>query len=95
MFWATIGLSAATLTMFAFIPQIIKVFRNKSAKDVSLMTLLQLSFGVSLWIAYGIHLKDLIIITANAVTLTTLIILLYFYFNYGRKRQWKRHSLRG
>jgi len=55
MFWATIGLSAATLTMFAFIPQVIKVFRNKSAKDVSLMTLLQLSFGVSLWIAYGIH----------------------------------------
>jgi len=85
--WIIIGLSAATLTMFAFIPQIIKVFRNKSAKDVSLMTLLQLSFGVSLWIAYGVHLKDATIIMANSVTLSTLIILLLLYFNYRRRKQ--------
>lgn len=58
MFWQFIGLGAATLTMFAFIPQIIKVVKTKSAKDVSLFTLLQLSLGVSLWIAYGLHLRD-------------------------------------
>jgi len=82
--WTIIGLSAATLTMFSFIPQIIKILRTKSAKDVSLVTLLQLATGVSLWIAYGMHLKDSIIITANVVTLTTLLILLFLYSIYGR-----------
>jgi MtN3 and saliva related transmembrane protein len=82
--WTIIGVSAASLTMFAFIPQIVKVLKTKSAKDVSLITLLQLSLGVSLWIVYGIHLKDAIIITANSITLTTLILLLSLYFNYGR-----------
>lgn len=84
--WTIIGLSAASLTMFAFIPQIARVLKNKSAKDVSLVTLLQLSLGVSLWIIYGIHIKDAIIITANSVTLSTLIILSYLYFNYGRQK---------
>jgi MtN3 and saliva related transmembrane protein len=85
--WKFIGFSGACLTMFAFIPQIIKVFRTKSVKDVSLLTLLQLSLGVSLWIAYGVHLKNAIIITANTFTLFSLIILLFLYFSYGRLKQ--------
>lgn len=87
MAWIIVGLSAAVLTMFSFIPQIIKVSKTKSAKDVSLVTLIQLSVGVSLWIAYGIHLKDKIIIMANTITLITLIILLFLYFNYARERK--------
>jgi MtN3 and saliva related transmembrane protein len=85
--WKFIGFTGACLTMFAFIPQIIKVFRTKSVKDVSLFTLLQFSLGVSLWIAYGVHLKDAIIITANIFTLFSLIILLFFYFAYGRIKE--------
>jgi len=84
--WTIIGLSAAVLTMFSFIPQIIKVLKNKCAKDVSLITLFQLSLGVSLWIAYGIHLKDSIIIIANSITLVTLVTLIYFYFSFGRRK---------
>ena len=87
MLWTIIGVSAAILTMFAFIPQIIKVLKNKSAKDVSLITLFQLSLGVSLWIAYGMHLKDTAIIMANSITLITLVILLCLYFNYRRRKQ--------
>jgi len=84
LFWTIIGLCAAILTMFAFIPQIIKVLKNKSAKDVSPVTLMQLCLGVSLWIVYGIHLRNIIIITANSITLVTLIILLCFYFYYRK-----------
>ena len=86
MFWTIIGLAAAALTMFSFVPQITKVLKTKSARDVSLITLFQLSLGVSLWITYGIHLKNPIIITANAVTLLTLIILMFLYFCYGRTK---------
>ena len=87
MFWTIIGSTAATLTMFSFIPQIFKVIKTKSAQDVSVITLLQLSLGVSLWIVYGIYLENAIVITANSVTLSTLLILLFFYFRYGRKNK--------
>lgn len=86
MFWPIVGSTAAFLTMFAFIPQIIKVWKIKSVKDVSLITLLQLSLGVSLWISYGLYLRDAIIITANAVTLISLSILLVFYFFYKERK---------
>ncbi|MBN1913372.1 MAG: SemiSWEET transporter [Candidatus Omnitrophica bacterium] len=80
-----IGILAAALTMFGFLPQIIKTYASKSAKDISLLTLLQFACGISLWIIYGIFLEDAIIITANSVTLTTLIVLLYFYYKYGNQ----------
>ncbi len=84
MFWIIVGSLAALLTMLAFFPQIFKALKTKSVRDVSLVTLLQLCVGVSLWIAYGIHLKDAIIIIANSITLLSVIILLALYFNYGR-----------
>ena len=87
MYWPAIGLSAAILTMFAFVPQIIKVLKTKSVKDVSITTLFQLCLGVSLWIAYGVHLKDKIIIAANSVTLITVTILLCLYFNFRRQKK--------
>jgi len=71
--------------MFSFIPQIIKVVRNKSAKDVSIITLFQFSLGVFLWFIYGLYRKDTIIITANLVTFITLAVLLFLYFNYRRR----------
>ncbi|RJO63995.1 MAG: hypothetical protein C4540_05420 [Candidatus Omnitrophota bacterium] len=80
--WLVIGSLAACCTMFAFIPQIIKVVRTKSAKDVSAITVLQLSFGVTLWIAYGIHLKDAVIIVANSITLCSTIVLYLLYLRY-------------
>jgi MtN3 and saliva related transmembrane protein len=76
MLWTIIGFSAAILTMFSFVPQIIRTIQTKSVKDVSRMTLLQLSAGVLLWIVYGLHLKNIVIILANFITLTSLIILL-------------------
>jgi len=82
--WTLIGIIAATLTMFSFIPQIIKVFRSKSVRDVSFFTLLQLSSGVFLWIIYGLYLRDIVIIVANTVTLLTLLLLGSFYFKYRK-----------
>jgi len=84
MIWTIVGIAAATLTMFSFIPQIFRSLRTKSVKDVSLVTLFQLSFGVMLWMIYGIARRDPIIIFANAVTLVTLSILILLYFKYGR-----------
>lgn len=87
MIWTIVGSTAAALTTFSFIPQIIKIVKKKSASDVSLITILQLSLGTSLWVAYGVYRKDLIIVLANSITFLSLAILLYFYhkFNYYEK----------
>ena len=82
--WTLIGVSAACLTMFGFLPQIIKVIKTRSVKDVSFVMIVQFSLGVSLWAAYGLYLKDNIIIIANTITLLSLIILLFLYFCYRK-----------
>ena len=82
MIWRNIGIIAALLTMFGFLPQVAKIIRTKSAKDVSLFTLLQFSLGAFLWTFYGIHLRDVIIVIANTVTFLTLVVALILYVKY-------------
>jgi len=84
MIWTIIGATAATLTMFSFVPQIFRSLRTRSVKDVSPVTLFQLSAGNALWMIYGIGRHDAIIIIANIITLITLAVLLSLYFKYGR-----------
>jgi len=84
MIWTIIGAMAATLTMFSFVPQIFRSLRTKSVKDVSPVTLFQLSAGVCLWMVYGVARKDPIIIIANVITFLTLAVLIFLYFKYGR-----------
>lgn len=84
MIWTIVGASAATLTMFSFIPQIVRCLRIRSAKDVSPVMLFQLSTGVSLWMVYGAHLKNPIIILANGITLLSLMVLIFLYFKFER-----------
>lgn len=85
--WKFIGAAAASLTMLSFIPQIARSFRTKHVKDVSPVMLFQLFLGVLLWIIYGVYRKDPIIIIANAVTLSTLAVLIFMYFSYGAKQK--------
>jgi MtN3 and saliva related transmembrane protein len=85
MEWYIIGIAAALLTTFGFVPQIIKMHRTKSVTDVSLVTLFQFSAGVILWTLYGIYRRDLIIIAANAVSFMTLVVAITLYYYYNRK----------
>ncbi len=85
MLWKIIGSLAAVLTSFAFVPQVVKTLKTKTIKDVSPVALFQLTAGVLLWIIYGIYLNDFIIIIANSVTLTTLLVLICLYFLYNRQ----------
>lgn len=64
-----LGLVAATLTTLSFLPQVIKTWRMKSAKDLSLGTFGMFCAGVVCWLAYGLLIGDLPVILANAVTL--------------------------
>jgi len=84
MLWTIIGILAALLTMFGFVPQIIKMWETRSAKDVSGLTLIQFSIGITLWIFYGIHLNDFIIIGANSISLVTIFVALGLYLKLSK-----------
>ncbi|MER3491990.1 MAG: hypothetical protein C4323_06460 [Mastigocladus sp. ERB_26_2] len=78
----TLGLIAATLTTFSFLPQLIKTWRTKSAQDVSYVMLISFSMGVFLWLIYGFYLSALPIILANGITLLFNIIILWLKIKY-------------
>jgi MtN3 and saliva related transmembrane protein len=85
MQWELIGSLAAILTMFGFVPQILKMHRTQSVADVSLFMLLQFCLGMFLWLLYGWHLKDNILIVANVISFSTLIVAIGIFLKY-RKR---------
>jgi MtN3 and saliva related transmembrane protein len=63
-----VGLAAGCLTTAAFVPQVIKTWRLRSARDVSLGMYLMFMSGVSLWLAYGLFIGSLAVVAANVVT---------------------------
>jgi MtN3 and saliva related transmembrane protein len=89
MDWEIIGYAAAALTMFGFIPQLVKMLRTKSVDDVSLVMMVQMGLGVFLWMIYGLHLKNSPLIVANVVSLTTLVLGLFVYSRYTTRRYFR------
>ena len=73
-----LGLVAGTITSVTFLPQVVKIWQTKSAKDLSLMMLLLLMLGVVLWLIYGLVIMSAAIIYTNSMVLTMSLIMLYF-----------------
>jgi MtN3 and saliva related transmembrane protein len=80
-----LGLAAGTITSFTFIPQVIQIWKTKSAKDLSLVMLLLLITGVSMWLGYGILVKDAAIIYTNSMVLAMSLIMLFFKFKFKQQ----------
>jgi MtN3 and saliva related transmembrane protein len=73
-----IGLIAGLLTTAAFIPQVIKTWRSKSSKDLSLVMFLLYCLGVFLWTIYGVMINEFPVILWNIITLSLAAVILYF-----------------
>lgn len=73
-----LGLLAGSLTTAAFLPQVLKTWKSRSAKDLSLGMFSMFCLGVALWLVYGFAVKDVPVIAANLVTLLLASALLYF-----------------
>lgn len=80
-----IGLVAGTLTSVAAIPQVIKTLKTHHIRDISIWQPLLLSFGVALWMIYGILIGDVPIIIANVTPLICNVILTCLKLRYGDK----------
>ena len=71
-----LGLVAGGITSVAMMPQLIKVIKEKNAEDISVVMLLVLITGLSLWVWYGILQNELPIILSNSFSVLVNITLL-------------------
>jgi len=81
-----LGMTAGTLSSITFLPQVIKTWKSRSAKDISLWMLLFVTSSVVLWLIYGIFLKSVPIIYTNSAVLLMSLILLYFKWAFSRRQ---------
>lgn len=80
-----LGLVAGGITSVAMMPQLIKVIKEKNAEDISVVMLLVLITGLSLWIWYGILQNELPIILSNSFSVLVNITLLICCMMYKKK----------
>ena len=79
-----LGLVAGTLTTIAFIPQIVRIVKTRSARDISWWMFGMFCVGIALWLWYGIRLGALPLIVANGVTLAFAVTILFLKWRFGR-----------
>lgn len=79
-----IGLIAGALATFSIIPQIIRVFKLKSAREISMLFTILLLSGMLFWIAYGVLLSLTPVIIWNTVAALLMATLLFAKLRYGR-----------
>jgi MtN3 and saliva related transmembrane protein len=84
------GYIAAFCTSMSFLPQAIKVLKTKDTQSLSLLMYSVFTFGVAMWLTYGIVLVDWPMILANLVTLLFAgMILVMKIINYKKDKAMK------
>jgi MtN3 and saliva related transmembrane protein len=64
-----IGFLAGFFATAAFVPQVVHAWRTRSTRDLSLLTIVAFSAGISLWIVYGLLIQSLPVVVWNVITL--------------------------
>ena len=64
-----IGSIAAVLTTVSFVPQAVKVIRERRTEGISLAMYVLFTLGVGLWLVYGALIRSYPVVLANGVTL--------------------------
>ena len=79
-----LGLIAGAIITIGFLPQVIRVFKLKSAREISLSFTILFLIGLGCWLAYGISLRLTPVILWNAISVIFALALLYAKLKYGR-----------
>ena len=77
-----LGLIAATLTTLSFVPQVVKTWKIKETRDISLSMFVMLAICIVLWTVYGFIIQDLPVILANCVSFILTAIIIFFKVRY-------------
>ena len=77
-----VGYIAGALTTIAFVPQVIRAWKLKETRDLSLAMLILFAAGLLLWALYGFWIGSLPIIAANVITFLLVLFLLWLKIRY-------------
>ena len=80
----SLGFIAGALVTCSIVPQLIRVFKLKSAREISMLFTTLLLLGIITWLAYGISLELTPVIVWNAIGAVLVVLLLYAKLKYGR-----------
>lgn len=80
-----IGIGAGILTASSTLPQLVKIIKEKKAADVSILMIIVLIVGLSLWVVYGLMQNDWPLIVTNSFSVLVNILLLIYRLRYGNK----------
>jgi MtN3 and saliva related transmembrane protein len=78
-----IGLAAGLLTTTSLVPQVTKIWKSKSAKDVSRRMFIAFCLGISLWLAYGVIKGDIPMMIWNSISLALALSILAMKLKFG------------
>lgn len=87
-----IGLVAGALTSFAAVPQVLRTWRTRHARDISIWQPVILTVGMLLWLAYGILLKDIPLIVANLFSIVCTMVLIGMKIFFDRADNLRRRD---
>jgi len=73
-----LGYSAGAVTSLTFLPQVIKTWKIRSAKDISLLMFVIAATNEAMWIAYGVLLDNWVITLTNIIVLSMALVMIYF-----------------
>ena len=79
----TLGIVASSLSVLAFLPQVVKALRTRSTGDVSAGMFILILAGAALWIAYGWLRRDWPVVGTNAVIAALATIMILIKRRYG------------
>lgn len=73
-----------TIGGLANIPQVYRIFKRKSAKDISILTYSIILSSCIIWILYGIEIENIPLIITNALGVVSIILVIIGWFLYGK-----------
>ena len=79
----SVGGVAAVCTTLCWLPQSIKIIREKRTEGISLITQSVFTLGTALWAAYGVLLNNRPVLYANSVTLVFAMTILILKIRYS------------
>ncbi len=84
MLLESLGFVGGALVTCSLIPQVLRVFKLRSAHEISLLFTILLLLGVVFWLAYGLAFELAPVILWNAASLVLVAGLLFAKLKYGR-----------
>src|SRR6266511_3885347 len=78
-----LGLIAGAFTSTAIIPQVVKTYQTKKARDLSLWQPVLHNVGMILWLLYGMMIADIPLIIANSFSIACNSLLIVMKFSYA------------